>query len=151
MGEGFQQNYLATLGAEFVIKEYNNNQLLIWDLGGHRNFMKIFEAYLQGGQGLILVFDVMRPETLESISGWIDYFIKANGKIAPGIVVANKIDLRASDTDWVQEHEVQKYLDELFNKFNHKFQYIETSALTGENIEKAFENLVDDLVDHHTI
>ncbi len=148
MGEGFKEDYLATLGAEFVIKEYNDYQLLIWDIGGHKNFKKFYEAYLYGGQGLILVFDLMRPDTLESISTWIDYFIKANGNIVPGILVGNKIDLVQPGDKSVQEDDVQKYLTKLTEKYNHKFQFIETSALTGENIEKAFENLVEDLIEN---
>lgn len=147
MGEGFQENYLATLGAEFVIKEYNDVQLLIWDIGGHRNFMNIFQAYLQGGQGLILVFDVMRLDTLETINKWIDYFLKANEKMVPCILVANKIDLRQAGDNSINEEDARIFLDKLSKKYNQKFQYMETSALNGINIEKAFENLVDDLLD----
>jgi small GTP-binding protein len=149
MGEGFQGDYLATLGAEFMVKEYKDNQLLIWDLGGHRDFMNVFDAYLQGGQGLILVFDIIRSETLDSISTWIDYFIKANNKIVPGILVANKIDLRDPDVDTVQEDEARTHLAKLSEKYNISFQYVETSALTGENIELAFENLVEELIEYH--
>ncbi|OLS24291.1 MAG: hypothetical protein HeimC2_23560, partial [Candidatus Heimdallarchaeota archaeon LC_2] len=48
----------------------------------------------------------------------------------------------------VGEDEVQKYLANLYEIYNQKFQFIETSALTGENIEKAFETLVDDLIEN---
>lgn len=147
MGEGFQENYLATLGAEFVIKEKDDVRLLIWDIGGHRNFMNIIESYLQGGQGLVLVYDIMRPDTLETISKWVDYFIKANDNIVPTILVANKIDLREPGDSSVNREIAQMHLDKLSKKYNQKFQYIETSALTGENIDKAFEKLIDELLD----
>lgn len=147
MGQGFQENYLATLGAEFVIKELDDVQLLIWDIGGHKNFRNIFKAYLSGSQGLILVCDVMRPDTLANIDKWVDYYIEANNKIAPSILVTNKIDLRSEDGGALQETDARSRLDQLSKKYNQEFRYIETSAKTGENIEEAFENLIDWLLE----
>ncbi len=44
MVKGLQENYLVTLGAEFVIKEKDNARLLIWDIDSHQNFMYIIES-----------------------------------------------------------------------------------------------------------
>ena len=92
--------------------------------------------------GVIFVFDVTKPETLQTLSEWLDLFIEVNQKMVPSIIVGNKIDLRNSLDEAKYRKHVMKYIAEVTDKYCMKFHYIETSALTGVNVSSVFENLI---------
>ncbi|OLS29051.1 MAG: GTPase KRas precursor [Candidatus Heimdallarchaeota archaeon LC_2] len=143
LGKGFRKEYLSTLGADFAIKEYKNNQIQIWDLAGQVNFRAITKSYYVGTHGMIIVFDVTRRDTMEIITSWIDEFISSHGKLVPTVVIGNKIDLRRMLNEDVTTEEANDFVQKLTEKYQVQIEYIETSALTGQNIEDAFENLID--------
>lgn len=146
MGEGFTTDYITTLGADFAITQYKDNQLQIWDLAGHINFQQLVDNYLIGGRGLIVVYDITRPETLYSTEHWIQRFIDLPSKIVPTIIVGNKTDLRLTTQGTIETAKAQEHVNYLSENFGIKIQFIETSALKGENIQPAFENLVDEII-----
>ena len=69
LGKGFSQNYMVTLGADFAIKRIKNSAIQIWDLAGQAVYKHVRDGYYQGAQGIILVFDVIQPETFERLEG----------------------------------------------------------------------------------
>ncbi|MCE7737488.1 MAG: GTP-binding protein [Candidatus Heimdallarchaeota archaeon] len=145
LGQGFREEYLATLGADFAIKKFKNRQIQIWDLSGQINFRLIIKGYFNGAHGIVLVFDVTRRETMLNLSNWIDEFLEINEKLVPTIILANKVDLRGGDIETIGHDEVTDYIMGLSKKYNHDFQYDETSALSGQNIDRAFEKLIDEI------
>ncbi|MHA2099247.1 MAG: Rab family GTPase [Candidatus Kariarchaeaceae archaeon] len=147
MGEGFSTDYITTLGADFAITNYRDCQLQIWDLAGHISFRELLDHYLLGGRGMIVVYDISRPETLDSIGDWIQRFIDLPNEMIPTIIVGNKTDLRFSSLNTVYQKKGEEEVRKLSNRFGRKFQFIETSALKGENIREAFENLVDEIIE----
>jgi small GTP-binding protein len=147
MGEGFSTDYLTTLGADFAVTKYRGSQLQIWDLAGHINYNELLDHYLMGGKGLIVVYDITRPETLESIENWITRFVNLPNEIVPTIIVGNKVDLKISSNVIVEKELAMDYVNDLSEKFGKEFQFIETSALLGRNIAEAFHNLVDELIE----
>ena len=70
----FQAEYKPTLGTNIVIKELkvgnNSIKLLLWDIAGQAKWRDVRHLYYKGAQGCILVFDVTRPGTFESIPSW---------------------------------------------------------------------------------
>ncbi|MCD8488033.1 MAG: GTP-binding protein [Desertifilum sp.] len=98
----FSDRYLSTVGVKISRKTVEiatleetssaNLQLLIWDIEGQTKFKAIAQSYLQGAAGAILVADVTRPETLESLSQHIQLFQAVNPKGAIAIAY-NKTDL----------------------------------------------------------
>ena len=148
MGVGFQTNYIPTLGADISVKKYQNYRLQIWDLAGQVDFKNIIKNYFKDGHGVVFVFDVTRPETLQSVSDWFDQFIKINQKMVPAIIVGNKIDLRDSLIEEAFREQAIEYITDISNEYNMEFQYIETSALTGENISSAFIELVNEIINY---
>lgn len=147
LGEGFRARYIATLGSDFSIKQVGTSQLQIWDLAGQSNFKPIIKNYYTGAHGIILVYDFNKEETMRNIPSWIDDFISAGNDIVPMVVIANKIDLR-SDKNWGVDTEIaKKFVDDLSKHYGEPITYIETSALTGENISNAFDKLLIHLND----
>ena len=152
LGEGFQKNYILTLGADFAVTTYKYAKMQIWDLAGQEGFQFLLKEYYRGANAGIVVFDVTRRETLQNLSYWLENFVLTkSGNRVPLLIVGNKIDLRSQNDDSVTTNEAFEFVNELSYSLNWQFNYIETSALTGENVRTAFENLVDGLLSVGTI
>ncbi|MCY3411178.1 MAG: GTP-binding protein [Candidatus Heimdallarchaeota archaeon] len=145
MGKGFNANYMVTIGADFTIKRIGNNALQIWDLAGQPMYKSVRDGYYKGAQGIILVYDITRPQTFISVASWINEITAKIGKHLPMILVANKTDLRQDGADHVTPHEGQKYANVLADWSNLDVKYIETSAATGQNIETIFDALLTEI------
>ena len=145
----FSEDYKPTLGANIVRKDVNLNntkvRLIMWDLAGQEKYQVVRSMYFQGCEGALLVYDVTRIHTLESInSRWLRDYKKYVKKKGAFILIGNKIDLKdqlAVTTERGQELAV---------KINAS-HFIETSAKLGENIEKAFSLLVSQILTNHDV
>jgi small GTP-binding protein len=139
----FKTDYLPTIGANVVAKEYSYEgkvlTLIIWDIAGQDMFTKVRDKYYAGGSMAVLVYDVTKRDTLEHANFWLDDMKKATRSTIPVILVANKIDLDRI----VRREEGEKLAKEI------KAKLIETSAKTGENVRKLFEELVKILVQEY--
>ena len=134
----FEQDYKSTIGTSIMKKECSFEGLssavrfVIWDLAGQSQFKRVRLSYLAKAEAGILVYDVTRRETFEKIENWHNEFIKASENISL-ILVGNKIDLEDDRVISTKEGEGLAQ--------NLGLSYIETSALTGENINDAFRVL----------
>ncbi len=134
----FEKDYKSTIGTSIMKKECSFEGLssavrfVIWDLAGQSQFKRVRLSYLAKAEAGILVFDVTRRETFENIDNWYNEFIQASENISL-ILVGNKIDLE--DKRLVSTEEGEEVAQKL------ELSYIETSALTGENIDDAFRIL----------
>jgi small GTP-binding protein len=132
----FQAEYKPTLGTNIVIKELkiesNNVKLLLWDIAGQAKWRDVRHLYYKGAQGSILVFDVTRPGTFESIPAWYKDLIKFSGEI-PRILLANKVDL--TDIRKVSQDQAKATSTEL------NAPYFETSAKDGTQVNDAFKQI----------
>ena len=79
-----------------------------------------------------MVFDVTDQVSFDQVSGWMDCIQDGTAAGIPLILVGNKVDLE--DQRVVSSDSGQA----LANKFTNGF-YFETSALTGQSIQAAFE------------
>ena len=146
----FSLDYRSTLGLNVLshsMKFYGNEVYFsLWDLGGQAYFKRFRKAYYVGTQAAFIVFDVCERETFSNIKIWYEELKEFLGnKNIPIIIVGNKIDL--SDQRSVQYKEGIALVDELTRENTDGYiSYIETSALTGENIEDSFS-----LISYHYI
>ncbi len=131
----FTADLKKTIGSNFLIKdliiEGNDIRLLIWDIAGQTAFQKLRSIYFKGSNGALGVYDVTEPQSLLKIPGWVSSIKKSVKKNIPMILLGNKIDLERK----IDESEARDLADRL------KCEYMETSAKTGENVEKAFQNI----------
>ncbi|MHA1408379.1 MAG: ADP-ribosylation factor-like protein, partial [Candidatus Heimdallarchaeaceae archaeon] len=94
----------------------------------------------------LVVFDITRPNTFLNIDFWINELIKYNeNKLVPMIIVGNKSDLRGTTPEEIQVNKdaAIAYSSTLSEWGGLKVEYIETSALTGQNVNSSFERLID--------
>jgi small GTP-binding protein len=139
-------SYLAdlkmTIGVDFHIHKRERGDksisFQIWDLGGQERFqkMRVFDRYVHGSHAIMIAFDLSRIDTFENLPKWLELAQKAVSNPVL-ILVGTKHDLnREVDSDlieaWINEHGIS--------------QFIETSALTGENINELFENVITELL-----
>ncbi len=96
--------------------------------------------FYKGTEAVILIFDLTNRKSFESIPKWyedIKKYIISNTKII-GFILGNKVDL--SESRLLGEKEVIKIAKEL------NLDYIETSALTGKNVELSFHKIAEALI-----
>ena len=121
--------------------------LIIWDLAGQPRFSAVREGFYIGTRGALLVFDITRPDTYEQLANWVRELIKNNkNRKVPMVLIGNKNDLRGSLHTTIPEEYGAKYAKALSQWSGYNIPYIETSAKYGDNVEKAFENLVQEII-----
>ncbi len=151
LGQNFSKSYNMTIGADFAAKTIelgNSNRITanLWDLSGQHKFKIMRETYYRGVSGAILVYAIDRAETLDNLDAWISELIKNNGgKLVPLLLIANKIDLRGKVENTLDSDAGIEFATKLSDKYNMQVHYVEASALTGENVEAAFETLIMEL------
>lgn len=149
LGEGFKENYMVTLGADFVIKRFGDTVMQIWDLAGQPVYKSVREGYYKGAEGIILVFDVTRPDTFNNIPKWLSEILNKNEEIIPMMLVGNKSDLREEGSkSHVHPHNAEKYANELGDWSGFDVPYLESSALSGLNIDDIFSRLKEEIDSH---
>ncbi|TFF91620.1 GTP-binding protein [Candidatus Thorarchaeota archaeon] len=136
----FSEEYIVTIGSQFAVKtvslEGNNGRnvvvkLLVWDLAGQQRFDFIRGSYYRGSKGALLVFDTTRKSTYIELPKWIQETEEALGERIPIILLANKVDLE-------DERVITSEMGQQFVQEHNLVGYLETSALTGKNVEEAF-------------
>ncbi|MHA1369993.1 MAG: GTP-binding protein [Promethearchaeota archaeon] len=136
--EKFNADYLATIGANIMKKEYRLRgedvicKFSIWDLAGQDLFKRARKSYFSMANAGIIVFDLTRRETFDHVKDWMMEF-KIVGKRIPIVLAGNKLDL--IDQRQVTQEEAEALAREL------NISYIETSAKIGDNVEEVFEML----------
>lgn len=123
-----------TIGVEFGSKVVNvggrSVKLQIWDTAGQERFRSVTRSYYRGAAGALLVYDITSRETYNALTNWLT---DARTLASPNIVillVGNKKDLE--DDREVTFLEASRFAQE------NELMFLETSALTGENVEEAF-------------
>lgn len=149
-GEGFKTNYSVTLAADFAVKKHqykeNDYVLHIWDVAGQPSFKTVRGSYYKNASGLILMFDLSNEKSFLDVPKWLDEFSENSNKGGheiPIILIGNKVDLRGRKDLQIIDHErgVQ-YAKELSEWSNFEVPYVETSALSGINVDIAFNKLI---------
>ncbi|ORD94395.1 RAB1A [Enterospora canceri] len=114
--------------------------LQLWDTAGQERFNAIVRSYYRGVDGFVFVFDASESRSYEYVVDKMDSTRKENKEVPFGIIVANKIDL-------VEDRlELEQRLDRLSSKTGYK--HYMTSAKTGENISRMFEEYAAAIYEH---
>jgi len=137
----FDENSRATVGVEFGTKNILINgkkiKIQIWDTAGEERYRSITSAYYKGAKGAFIVYDITRKTTFDNIDKWISD-LKLNGdKNICIIILGNKSDL-------IEQRQVQEK-DGMKKAEMFKTAFLETSALNGDNIAKAFDELIEQI------
>uniref|UniRef100_A0A0E0LSP1 GTP-binding protein n=1 Tax=Oryza punctata TaxID=4537 RepID=A0A0E0LSP1_ORYPU len=122
-----------TFGVEYGVRvitvDGKNTKLQIWDTAGHEAFRCITRSYYRGNAACLLVYDITRRETFNHLASWLDAMQHASARMTI-ILIGNKCDL--SHRRVVSYQEGKQFAKE------HGLLFMEASAKTAHNVEKAF-------------
>jgi Ras-related protein Rab-1A len=148
LGE-FDEDYRATVGVDLsavVIELPNRGSVILTlvDLGGQKEFSNLRTHYYKDAHFSVLVYDISDRDSFEAMPGWFDGMAlalnRARKELAPGILIGNKTDM--DDLRSVTKEEGQQYADSI------GWNFIETSAKNGTNVEETFLSIAKYLVEH---
>ena len=137
----FMEESKATVGVEFGSKLFDLNghkiKAQIWDTAGQEKYKSITGAYFKGSKGALVVYDITQKSTYESLEKWVNDLKSAGDPKITIILIGNKSDLE-------ENRQVSKEQGEEKAK-SFGCAFLETSALSGDNIDKAFNMMVKEI------
>ena len=135
----FSHDYRATIGLNIFAHNFdfqgNEISVQLWDIGAQAYFKRFRQIYYKGAEAAFIVYDLTSRESFEKVKDWYEEINQLiDEKNIPTIIVGNKVDLsKQRVVSTAEGEELAKSLSET------GISYIETSALSGENVINAFE------------
>jgi small GTP-binding protein len=148
MYDTFDLNQPNSVGAYFLTHKYSLPgssgcvDLQIWDTVGQERFKSVGSTYYRGADGALAVFDATNHESFGTIGPWISAFREVTGSSSIVVMAGNKIDLLGSKPGFMEE--AAEYCKE------DGFKLVWTSAMTGQGVQEAFEELIMESIAHRT-
>jgi small GTP-binding protein len=146
----FDANTRLTIGIDFytydiplvVDGDETYIRLSIWDFGGQEQFKQMFSYYINGANGIFMVFSLFNlNNTLLGLDWWYEHLIKQKQKDTPKLLIGCKSDLAGS------LEKVDELVIENFSKKHKKVLFIKTSARDNVNIKEMFVEMTKLIMD----
>lgn len=124
-------------------------KISLWDTAGQEQYASVTRSYFRGASGALLVFDITRRQTFDAVTKWLSDLkqIAEAGIIV--VLVGNKTDLAPASTaassgvEDANRRQVTTEEAESWCRQNGVVKYIETSAKSGGNVERAFHEVAE--------
>ncbi|KAF8772079.1 hypothetical protein HU200_006072 [Digitaria exilis] len=133
----------STIGIEFQTRTVDIGRrrvkAQIWDTAGQERYRAVTGAYYRGALGAMLVYDVTSRRTFDHAARWVDDLRAHADKSIVVMLVGNKADLAVAGARAVAADEAAAFAEEQGLFFS------EASALSGENVERAFLRLLEEI------
>ncbi|XP_048127904.1 ras-related protein RABA5c [Rhodamnia argentea] len=137
----FNPHSKATIGVEFQTQSMDIDgkevKAQIWDTAGQERFRAVTSAYYRGAVGALVVYDITRRSTFDSVSRWLDELNTHSDTTVARMLVGNKCDLESIRDVTVEEGKSLAESEGLF--------FMETSALDATNVKTAFEIVIKEI------
>ncbi|KAG2669701.1 hypothetical protein I3843_14G043700 [Carya illinoinensis] len=137
----FDTNSKATIGVEFQtqVVEIDGKEVKaqIWDTAGQERFRAVTSAYYRGAVGALIVYDISRRTTFDSVKRWLEELSTHCDTTMARMLVGNKCDLENIRDVSVEEGKSLAEAEGLF--------FMETSALDATNVQTAFEIVIREI------
>lgn len=146
----FDANTRLTIGIDFytydiplvVDGDKTYVRLSIWDFGGQEQFKKMFSYYINGANGIFMVFSLFNlNNTLLGLNWWYEHLIKQKQEKTPKLLIGSKSDLAGS------LEKVEELVIENFRKKHKKVLLFKTSAKDDVNIKEIFVEMTKLIMD----
>ncbi|MBY9010366.1 MAG: GTP-binding protein [Candidatus Lokiarchaeota archaeon] len=141
----FLRTYIPTLGVSINEKIFDAKmgviEMVLWDIAGQAKFQTMRRHFYQGSEAILLIFDLTNRISFTSIKNWYHDVMKNMEKHhhqMVGYIFGNKSDL--TEVRKIKLAEALVLAKEL------NLKYIETSALTGSNVEYAFYDIAETVI-----
>ena len=132
----FDDFYSPTIGFEFLTYNTNfenkNVKLQIWDTCGQEAYRSLIKSFYRNSSLAILVYSIEKEDSFKNLDNWMNDIKNESSPDIKVVLIGNKSDLES-------ERKIAKEEGEKFCK-DHKLSFfMETSAKTGVNAKKVFE------------
>ena len=137
----FDDSYIPSIGMKVTKKQIILEDesldliLMIWYILGSKS-SRFDSVYYKGVKGVLLVSDVSRENTADSIPKWLSGLFEITGDV-PVVLIGNKIDLIED------KNTIEKKIEGYCKKYNSELLF--TSAKTGDNVENAYLHLAKEM------
>lgn len=108
-------------------------RLQLWDTAGQERFRSLTSNFFGRADGFVLTYDISNRPSFDHVIGWMRDIKTRAPPDCDIVLCGNKSDL---DNDRVVSFDEGKQLADEYG-----VQFFETSALTGQNVEKMFTAL----------
>lgn len=137
----FSDTYLTTVGVRVDSKAMTLDddlqlRLVLWDIAGANALDQLRSNYVVGAQGILLVADGTREDTVDTALGLRDQAWRLLGRHVPSVLMLNKSDL--ADAWTISQDRIRELQGQL--------PTFTTSAKLATGVEEAFGALVRELV-----
>uniref|UniRef100_A0A182XY63 Obg-like ATPase 1 n=1 Tax=Anopheles stephensi TaxID=30069 RepID=A0A182XY63_ANOST len=130
-------------GIDFKIKTIELRgkkiKLQIWDTAGQERFHTITTSYYRGAMGIMLVYDITNEKSFDNIVKWLRNIDEHANEDVEKMILGNKCDM--ADKRAVRKERGENIARE------HDIRFMETSAKANTNIELAFRELAEAILD----
>ncbi|KAF9664304.1 hypothetical protein SADUNF_Sadunf16G0004400 [Salix dunnii] len=131
----------STIGVEFATRTLQVDgktvKAQIWDTAGQERYRAITSAYYRGAVGALLVYDITKRQTFDNVQRWLRELRDHADSNIVIMMAGNKSDLKHLRA--VQEEDGHALAEK------EGLSFLETSALEGTNIEKAFQTILTEI------
>lgn len=108
-------------------------RLQLWDTAGQERFRSLTSNFFGRADGFVLTYDISNRPSFDHVIGWMRDIKTRAPPDCDIVLCGNKSDL---DNDRVVTYDEGKQLADEYG-----VQFFETSALTGQHVEKMFTAL----------
>jgi Ras-related protein Rab-8A len=141
--EYYQPIYLTTIGIDFKVKEatLSNNKkykLYFYDTTGQEKYRSIAVNLIKNAEGVLLMYDVTKKSSFQSISEWMESIYNSKPKNFPIILAGNKIDLEKREVTTEEGEKLAK---------DYGIPFFEISNKEGINVTEACLALANKIVE----
>ena len=141
----FEPNSTPTIGVEMKVKDFKIKEDLVkaqfWDTAGQEKYDSLTTSYYKGAKGALIVYDITQKSSFDKIESLLKKLRDNSNKNVSVILVGNKCDLE--DNREVLKEDGEELAQKL------KIKFMEVSAKTGENLDKLFQNLIDEVYEKY--
>ncbi|CAM9023683.1 unnamed protein product [Wickerhamomyces anomalus] len=137
----------STIGAAFITKTIQLDpqtsiKFEIWDTAGQERYKSLAPMYYRNANAAILMFDLTDSQSFDKMIKWENELNLQAPENLIIKIVGNKLDLKNKpSSNLIEDAKIMDFI----NKNDKNLSYIETSAKTGENVDKLFETIAQDL------
>ncbi|MHA2169590.1 MAG: GTP-binding protein [Candidatus Kariarchaeaceae archaeon] len=143
VGSDFVREYIPTTLTATWQKIIDNRTFNFMEISADPQFSEQRHMYYSEIAGVILVFDITRPETMWNMSAWISEIKPHIDRIVPYIFVGNKIDLIENKINIISYQEILSSISKITD-LPTVFKITEASALSNENVDHLLSNFLQE-------
>ena len=142
IGKNFIANSSATTGCSCSFKSFklegHSSNAELWDTIGIETHKHLTKLFFKDVKGIFVVYAITHKSSFDDVDEWINFFKESENSDVPIIIIGNRCDLKDKREVSVEQGELKA------KKYGADF--IETSALSGLNIDKAFKILIKKVI-----